>query len=90
MPQQRLLSTMFMSEKEQFQYRDQAKKGNYREIPGAFRDTVFVPMSMSDTNPGVTRRKNQLRLEWHQRYIKKLKKQHGGHRLGYKNFNPTG
>jgi len=89
MPKNKLLSTMFMSETEQFQYRHRAKKGDFYEIPGAFHDTVFVPKSMSDTNPAATREKNRLRLEWHQRYIEQLKSRAKKRHLGFKNINPT-
>ena len=74
MPKQEILSTMFMSEKELFDYREQAKKGNFYEIPGPFEDTIYVPKSVSDLNPTETRKKNQLRLQWYNRYIDHMKK----------------
>ena len=49
-----------MSDKEQFQYRDRAKKGDFFEIEGAFGDRVFVPKSFGGPDPAATEQKNRI------------------------------
>ena len=90
MPYQNLITSMGMSEKQSFEYRDRAKKGDFYEVAGAFGDLVWVPKSFGGPDPNVTRRKNELRLDWIQRYIKKVKDTQGkGYRKGLFTSIPT-
>ena len=90
MPKTKMITTMGMSEKDRFQYRDRAQKGDFYEIEGAFGDLVYVPKSAGGLDPSATREKNRLRLEWYQRQIDHLKKTKGkGYRKGLFSLIPT-
>ena len=77
MPYQNLITSMGMSEKQRFEYRDRAKKGDFYEVEGAFGDRVWVQKSVGGPNPAITREKNRLRLDWVERYIQKVKETQG-------------
>ena len=85
-----LIATNRMSEANRVMFQRRAKAGDFYEIPGAFGDRVYVPKSVGGPDPSATREKNRLRLEWHKRYIQRLKETKGkGYRKGLFTSIPT-
>lgn len=63
------ISSTTMSEKDQLMWRLRAVRGDVFEVPGAYGDSVFVPKTISDVDPGRSREMNNLKLEQIQKLI---------------------
>jgi hypothetical protein len=61
---------MEMNEKQLSNWQNRVKRGAAVELPGAFRDSIYVPQTASDIDPDTSIKKNQLRLERMRQIIK--------------------